>query len=88
MIDVKIGLAAEFFGQFGEGSRRCTPAFSPNENSVRGSRSAQTYPVNPREWGSLSLVALKRLLLAWLFLFRFQKKGTFENDIVRKRLHV
>ena len=42
MVDVKIGLATESLGQFGEGFMGSGLGIFIKQNSVRGSRSAQT----------------------------------------------
>ena len=102
MIDVKIGLAARFFGQFGEGYKNAAipevlqDKFCPRQfgrrRQIKGALfgNALVYSelswANPRYGVCRLWSRQKDLLLTWLFFV--QKKGTFENDIVCKRMLV
>ena len=88
MIDVKIGLAARYFGQFGEASRNAAGTRLHKTNSVRGSRSAQTISGEPARMG-LTFCGRAIALAFGTAIFVFDsKERNQENDFVCKRVHV
>lgn len=88
MVDVKIGLATESLGQFGEGFNASGSAdFSQDKILSEAVGRRRQYFCEPAYWGSLSMVASKSMLLTWLFCV-IPKERNFENDIVCKRSYV
>ena len=87
---MKIGLAAGFFGQFGEGSQNAAGTKIHKTNSVRGSLvGADNIAVSQHIGARYLWSRPEHLLLARLFLlFKTPQKGTYAHDTVYKRLLV